>query len=126
MELSEQVFRTIVEEAQKSKGWLKFIGIMMIIGGALEALSIVGIIIAWLPIWMGIILMQAANAAESFAQSSDSSKLAEFISKLRLYFVIQGILIIVGIALTILMAIIYLIFGLSLFTAIMSQQSGQF
>ena len=91
MELSEQVFGTIVEEAQKSKGWLKFTGITMIILGGLEALSITGIIIAGLPIWVGVILMQAVNAAESFALNSDTSKLAELVSKLRLYFILQGI-----------------------------------
>ena len=126
MELSEQVFGTIVEEAQKSKGWLKFIGIMMIIGGALEALSIVGIIIAWLPVWMGVILIQAANAAESFALNSDTSKLTELASKLRLYFTIQGIFIIVNIAFVILSIILYLILGVSWYSTFMSREWGQF
>ncbi|HDG67735.1 MAG TPA: hypothetical protein ENG11_01140 [candidate division Zixibacteria bacterium] len=126
MELSEQVFRSIIEEAQKSKGWLKFIGIMMIIGGALEALSIVGIIIAWLPIWMGVILIQAANAAESFALNSDTSKLTELASKLRLYFTIQGIFIIVNIAFVILSIILYLILGVSWYSTFMSREWGQF
>ncbi len=126
MELSEQVFRTIVEEAQKSKGWLKFIGIMMIIGGALEALSIVGIVVAWLPIWAGVILIQAANAAESFALNSDTSKLAELASKLRLYFTIQGIFIIVNIAFIILSIILYLTLGFSWYSTFMSREWGQF
>ncbi|RLE58392.1 MAG: hypothetical protein DRJ35_07980 [Thermoprotei archaeon] len=126
MELSEQVFRSIVEEAQKSKGWLKFIGIMMIIGGALEALSIVGIVVAWLPIWAGVILIQAANAAESFALNSDTSKLTELASKLRLYFTIQGIFIIVNIAFVILSIILYLILGVSWYSTFMSREWGQF
>ena len=126
MELSEQVFRTIVEEAQKSKGWLKFIGIMMIIGGALEALSIVGIVVAWLPIWAGVILIQAANAAESFALNSDTSKLTELASKLRLYFTIQGIFIIVNIAFVILSIILYLTLGFSWYSTFMSREWGQF
>ena len=126
MELSEQVFGTIVEEAQKSKGWLKFIGIMMIIGGALEALSIVGIVVAWLPIWAGVILIQAANAAESFALNSDTSKLVELASKLRLYFTIQGIFIIVNIAFVILSIILYLILGVSWYSTFMSREWGQF
>ena len=126
MELSEQVFGTIVEEAQKSKGWLKFIGIMMIIGGALEALSIVGIVVAWLPIWAGVILIQAANAAESFALNSDTSKLTELASKLRLYFTIQGIFIIVNIAFVILSIILYLTLGFSWYSTFMSREWGQF
>ena len=37
-------------------GWLKFLGIILIIAGGLYALTLVGIIIAWLPIWLGILI----------------------------------------------------------------------
>jgi hypothetical protein len=37
----------------QARGWLKFLGVLSFIGGIFQALSIVGIVIAWLPIWMG-------------------------------------------------------------------------
>ena len=43
------------------KGWIKFAGIMLIIGGALQVFTIWGIIIAWIPIWMGVIVISASN-----------------------------------------------------------------
>lgn len=105
----------IYEEMAKSAGWMKFIGILSIIGGALSALSIVGIIIAWLPIWMGIVLFQAGGAASAAGLTKDEVKLAEAISKLRLYFVIMGITVIVGIAFSILGILIAIITGFQTF-----------
>ncbi len=101
----------IYEEMSKSAGWMKFIGILSIIGGALSALSIVGIIIAWLPIWMGIVLFQAGSAASAAGLAKDEIKLVEAISKLRLYFVIMGITVIVGIAFSILATLIAMMTG---------------
>lgn len=101
----------VYEDMQKSAGWMKFIGILSIIGGALSALSLVGIIVAWLPIWMGIVLFQAGNAASAAGIAKDETKLVEATSKLRLYFLILGITIIVGFALSILSLLIALITG---------------
>ena len=81
------------------KGWMKFVGIMFIIQGALTALSIVGIIIAWLPIWIGVLVMQSANAIERAQTTGDVAALKEALARLRTYFIIQGVLFLVGIAL---------------------------
>jgi hypothetical protein len=80
------------------KGWMKFVGIMFIIQGAITALSIVGIIIAWLPIWIGVLVMQSAGAIERAQLSGDAAALKEALAKLRTYFIIQGVLYIVSIA----------------------------
>ena len=124
MELSEQVLNSIVYETRKVKGWLKFLGIVFIVSGGLQALTIVGILVAWLPIWMGVLLLQAGKFADSFLAEQNPSRLVEMFRKLRIYFVVQGILIIVSLALVILL-IFYLIIGISLF-GIMSQEMGTF
>ena len=80
------------------KGWMKFVGIMFIIQGALTALSIVGIIIAWLPIWIGVLVMQSANAIERAQITGDAAAMKEALSRLRTYFVIQGVFYVVSIA----------------------------
>ena len=92
--------------------WAKFIGIVNIIAGALTAISIVGIIIAWLPIWMGVILFQAGSKAVEAHGSKKYDLLVPMMDKLRMYFLIQGILIIVGIAAMILS---FIIFGAGMF-----------
>ena len=53
---------------------------------------------AWLPIWLGVILLQAASNATHAKLSNDPNDLAEMMGKLRMYFIIQGVLIIVGLA----------------------------
>jgi hypothetical protein len=79
-------------------GWLKFLGIINIISGALTALSVVGVIIAWLPIWLGILLLQAGGQAVNAKTQNDPRELVKMMEKLRLYFILQGIVFIIMIA----------------------------
>ena len=90
------------------KGWMKFVGIVSIIHGALIALSIIGIVIAWLPIWIGVLLMQSANAIERAQLSGDADALKESLARLRTYFVVLGVLILVGIIIS---AVYFTFFG---------------
>lgn len=83
-------------------GWLKFLGIILIIMGAFVALSLVGIIIAWLPIWLGVLLLQAGNKGNTANMTQNPAELIPMMDKLRLFFVIYGILTIVYIAFAIL------------------------
>lgn len=101
----------IYEELNKGSGWMKFIGILSIIAGALTALSIIGIIIAWLPIWMGVVLYQAGNLASSAYLLKDENKFLESVSKIRLYFILTGITLIVGIAFSLITVLVVLITG---------------
>jgi len=98
----------LIQPLASGKGWIKFVGIMFIIGGALYALTIVGIIIAWLPIWIGVLLMQSAGAIERAQFSGDATALKEALAKLRTYFTIMGVAILVNIALVV---IYFMFFG---------------
>jgi len=78
------------------KGWMKLVGVMSIIGGALQALTIIGIVIAWLPIWTGILLIQAAGAIEQAYLGENQAAMTRSLSKLKTYFIIMGILTLIG------------------------------
>jgi len=97
----------IKQTAVSMSGWLKFLGIINIVWGAFSAISIVGIIFAWLPIWLGVVLLQAASSATHANLSNDPNDLAEMMSKLRMYFIIQGVLIIVGMAAVVIGIIVF-------------------
>ena len=84
------------------KGWVKLVGVMSILGGALYALTIIGIIIAWLPIWMGVLLFQSANAIELAYLSGDRNAMTRALGKLKTYFIIMGVLTLIGIIIGIL------------------------
>ena len=106
------ILQRLAFSAQSMSIWIKLIGIINIIGGALAAITIVGIIFAWAPIWMGVLLFQAGSRADEARASGRHDQLIPMMEKLRLYFLIQGILIIVSVALTILS---FIIFGAGMF-----------
>jgi hypothetical protein len=84
---------------------MKFLGIVNIVGGALNALSIIGILWAWLPIWVGIVLMQASSRAGEYAERGDAASLGAFMGRLKTYFAISGIAIIISLALSVISVI---------------------
>ena len=79
------------------KGWMKLIGIMYIISGAIQALTIFGIIVAWLPIWIGVLLFQSAGAIEQAYEADSKAAMMTSLSKLKTYFIIMGVLTLIGI-----------------------------
>ena len=92
----------------ESKTWMKLLGAVSIVSGALSVITIIGIVFAWLPIWLGILLWQSGKAVESAHEIGDAASFLESQSKLRTYFLIAGIVSLVGI---ILMMIAILFFG---------------
>jgi hypothetical protein len=80
----------------QAKGWLKLLGVLMIIYGVVMIITIVGIIFCWLPIWMGLLLLKAANGAEMAQASGDKSAIMTTMSKLKTFFTIYGVLALIG------------------------------
>ena len=107
------VLDRLIFTAKNMSIWVKLLGIINIISGALTALTLVGIIIAWLPIWLGILLFQAGSRADEALASKRPDQLITMMEKLRLYFLIQGVMIIVMFGVGILA---FLIFGASMIT----------
>jgi hypothetical protein len=95
----------------QARGWMKLLGILNIIGGVLAALSIVGIIIAWLPIWMGVILYQAGSSSEQAYFNGDKYSLGKSLNQLKLYFTINGILALIGIGMWVIFFIVFMVGG---------------
>jgi hypothetical protein len=75
---------------------MKLLGVLMILYGAIVALSIVGIIVAWLPIWLGILLFQAASTAEEAHINDNADELLAALKRLKTYFTIMGVLTLIG------------------------------
>jgi len=82
--------------ARQSSGWMRFLGVVSILQGALSALTIVGIVFCWLPIWLGILLFRASEDA-TFAAEGEPWRMDAYIQRLNRYFVIQGIVTLLGI-----------------------------
>jgi hypothetical protein len=98
---------TIVKEVStplfQGKLWLKLLGVLSIIYGALTAVTIVGIVVAWLPIWLGVLLFQAAGKVETAHQEGNKDALLVAQQKIKLFFTISGVLFLIVIIAGILM-----------------------
>jgi hypothetical protein len=66
------------------------------------ALSIVGIIFAWIPIWLGILVTGAANKMDMAYQTGDKYSFIEAQKKIGLYFTVYGVLTLIGLILFVL------------------------
>jgi len=97
----------------QARGWMKLIGVLMIIGGVLYAITIVGIIIAWLPIWMGVVLYQAGSSSEQAYFNGDKFSFIRSLTQLKLYFTIMGIMTLIGIIFSGIMIVAFLVGGLA-------------
>jgi len=109
----ENIIKEVSIPIYQARGWMKLLGILNIIGGILVALTLIGIIIAWLPIWMGVILYQAGSASEQAYFNGDKYSLVKSLNQLKLYFTINGILALIGIISWVIMLIVFLVGGLA-------------
>ncbi len=105
MEQEQSLVRELSLPIYEAKGWMKLIGVLLVITGTIYAVTIIGLLVAWLPIWMGVLLFQCAGAAEDAQHSGQRNYLISSLSRLRTFFTIMGVL-----------TLIYLIFiGLIVF-----------
>lgn len=108
----EQTVKEVSFPMYNNRGWIKFIGILSIIYGVLGAMTIVGIIFAWLPIWLGILLTQAATRIEQAQHSGDKTAMINAQRSVSNYFLIYGVLILLGLILTGIFVIVAVTTGL--------------
>jgi len=80
----------------RAKGWIQLMGIVFILNGVFMALSLVGILLCWLPIWLGLTLMSAAKNIRAAAELDNQEYMYLALDKIGLFFKINGILIIIG------------------------------
>ncbi|MDP0495504.1 MAG: DUF5362 family protein [Verrucomicrobiota bacterium JB024] len=87
----EEVAIMLSEPLAKTNFWLKFMAVLQFISGASAAMSLIGILYAWLPIWMGVVMWQAANRARDAVASGDLQTALAAQNKIKLLILIAGI-----------------------------------
>jgi len=111
---TEKLVREISQPLSQAAGWIKIMGIVLIIYGSLLGLTIIGLLIAWLPFWLGLVLLKAGNNAKRAFHEGDKGSLIQSLLNLNTYFTINAMLIILGLAMVILAIIILLVTGFAL------------
>ncbi|MEO0074294.1 MAG: DUF5362 family protein [candidate division WOR-3 bacterium] len=113
-----------LDNLRGTKGWMKFIGIISIIGGALGGLlsligiggagrlgsglvliNIISLALSGLGIWVGSVLFQAGSRVDLYLLQPGEPTLAEFTAKLKLYFVLVGVNLIIGLVMVLITVI---------------------
>lgn len=106
-----------------AKFWMKLMGVVMIVYGVLVVIFTfgIGLIIAWLPIWIGVLLFQSANAIDAAYNQGDQDAAIRAMDKLKLYFIINGVLLLIGIILGV---IAFMMGGMAAFMGMQGMQGG--
>lgn len=103
----------------QARGWLKYIGYGSILGGGLGALTGVGLLLAWAPIWQGVLLVRAGQRIELAYHQEDAAILHGVLESIKTYFILMGVLSLGG-AVLLLMALFGLV-GLGLLGGLFGQ-----
>jgi len=96
---SSQIQASMTLNVPKMAQYMKFIGIIQIIGGALYCLTIIGALIGVPVIYMGIRLREAADGFKKYLASDSRQDLSYAIDRQTRSFLIQFILMIISLAL---------------------------
>ena len=98
---SSSIVKEISLPLFNAKFWMKLMGVFMIVYGVLIVIGTfgIGLIIAWLPIWIGVLLFQSAKAIDAAYTQGDQDAAVRAMDKLKVYFVINGVLLLLGILL---------------------------
>lgn len=91
----------------QSRNWLRLIGILLIINGAVITITGIGVLIAWLPIWLGVLLLKTAQAIRVAHQCGSQAMLELSLQRLRFTFTVMGVSVLLLLAGTIALAAYY-------------------
>ena len=83
--------RTITLPLYEAKRWIKFLGGVLVGVGVVYAVTIVGLVFAWLFVWLGVLLWQAGCEIDRAFPQGEEVPLSIAFGKLRRFFVVAGI-----------------------------------
>jgi hypothetical protein len=81
-----------------------------IIVGVLYCITIIGAIVGWLPLWIGVLLNRVSSNLEMATQTGSGAAVREANSNLATLFVIVGVLTLIGIVVNVLYVVGVVVF----------------
>ncbi len=108
--LNDDLRETIMDLASylsANAGWIKFFGIMLIIGGVANLLILIGA----LHIWIGVILLKAADQAKIAERTGSKEVLEQSLYQMGRFFKINGIVFIVIMSIYALFIVVFIAMG---------------
>lgn len=110
-----EVVMNIMEPISSAAGWMKFISVMFFVWAGLGILGSwgIGIIVAWLPIWMGVLIWKAATRAQAVMIDGSEYTAEAALASIKTYFTLMGVLMLLYVVLIIGVIIFAVIMGLT-------------
>lgn len=105
--------RRIGRPLYDARTWMQFSGLVLILLGIASVLSIWGILICWIPIWLGVLLIKSASGFETAQASGDEAPLQAAMARLKTVFIILGVML----ALELLLIVIGMLVGVGMMMA---------
>ena len=104
-----------------ASGWLKLLGVVNIIIGVIYCITIIGLIIGWLPLWIGITLNRASNSLKAGYEQSNRHEIRRGMSSLALVCKIIGVIVIIYL---VLLALYFLVLIVALLVGVFAAIQG--
>lgn len=122
MELDNAAREKITTNCKDMNGWIKFLGIAYIISGGVSIIFTlgIGIIIAWMPIWLGVILLKVANGSREVAEGKVES-LGNMFGSLKTFFILSGVFAIISVAFSL---IWFMFIGIAMISGFLGEAGG--
>lgn len=115
--MNNELIRATSLPLYKARFWIKLLGGLTFIYGLLMAISIVGLLVAWVPVWMGVLLWQSTNALEQAHLAGDAEQFIHAQKKLATWFTITGVLLLLN------LLVIVGVFFLAISAGVMQQMN---
>ncbi|MCY4129671.1 MAG: DUF5362 family protein [Gammaproteobacteria bacterium] len=105
--------RTLLTSLIKNAIWLKILGVVLFVYGVFLCISIVGLLVGWLPIWLGVLLFSSAKRLDVIKEEDSPEDAVESIEKISLFFKISGIVTLVYVVFLVLILLFFFVRGIS-------------
>jgi hypothetical protein len=87
----EQLFARLIIPLQQSRFWIQLFAGCLIFYGALLTVTGLGILVAWLPMWIGVLLFMASKSIRRAYNENDANALISTITRFKTVFTILGL-----------------------------------
>jgi hypothetical protein len=87
----EQLLARIIQPLQQSRFWIQLFAGCLVFYGALMTVTGLGILVAWLPIWTGVLLFMATRLINRAYLDRDANALVKAMQRFQTLFTILGL-----------------------------------
>ena len=110
---SFQSWESVTEPLRTVPGWSRFLGFTFVVTGALFCLTIVGAMVGWIPIWIGILLLKSGDNFKAGTAASMNEGIEQLAKVVRIVGTTIVILLVLMLIYVISVLILLAVIGLS-------------